>query len=108
MTRTARHGEAAPMEGFQRPDYVVLPDEAVVPPANLIAPAPNCFTHELARPEPFYYAPPHAGGARPNGEFPAGAKVVLLAHDGDEFCRVADGRGLYVVTRFAALKPVSK
>ena len=93
------------MEGFKRPDAVVLPDEAMVPPANLIRPAPNRFTHVLPRAEPFHFAEHPAGGARPDGELPAGTKVVLLLHDGGPTCRVVDGRGLYVQVRFAALEP---
>lgn len=94
------------MEGFIRPDPVVLPESAVVPDQNIIAPSPNQFTHELIRPEPFYFEGPQHGRP-PDGEFPAGHRVVLLFHDGGPFCRVADGRGLYVGLRCDALKRVT-
>ncbi len=35
------------MEGFMRPDAVVLGDNAMVANMNVISPAPNQFTHEL-------------------------------------------------------------
>jgi len=77
-----------------------------VPDENIIRPAPNRFTHELARAQPFYFDESRRGGA-PDGEFPAGTRVVLLVHDdGDSFCRVADGRGLYVEVEYDALKSV--
>lgn len=94
------------MEGFIRPDAVVLPESAVVPDKNIITPAPNQFTHELTRPQPFYF-----GGAQqgrpPDGELPEGAKVVLLLHDGGSYCRVADRRGLYVEVAYDSLLPAS-
>ena len=40
----------------------------------------------------------------PDGEFPAGAKVVLLLYDGGVTCRVADDRGLYVETEYDSLR----
>lgn len=94
------------MKGFVRPDAVVLPESAVVPDKNIIRPAPNRFTHELARAQPFYYDESSRGCA-PDGELPAGTRVVLLVHDeGDPFCRVADGRGLYVEVEYKSLKPL--
>src|SRR5215208_4211211 len=89
------------MDGFLRPDPVVLPDDALVPPRHLISPAPNQFTHELTRPQAFSF---DAGGATPAGELPAGTKVVLLVHDGGRDCRVVDGRGLYVRVAYDALR----
>ncbi len=83
------------MEGFIRPDWTILPEEAAVPDRNLIAPAPNQFTHRLMRPQPFYFSAAQEGKP-PNGEFPAGTKVVLLVYDGGTTCRVVDGQGLYV------------
>lgn len=93
------------MEGFIRPDAVVLPESAVVPDKNIITPAPNQFTHELTRPQPFYFdgAPQ---GRPPDGELTEGAKVVLLVHDGGSYCRVSDGRGLYVEIEYDALKRI--
>lgn len=93
------------MEGFIRPDAVVLPESAVVPDKNIITPAPNQFTHELTRPQPFYFDGAQQG--RPSdGELPEGAKVVLLLHDGGSYCRVADERGLYVEIEHDALKRI--
>lgn len=92
------------MRGFVRPDPVVLPESAVVPARNVIRPAPNQFTHELTRPAPFYFDGAQQGGP-PDGELPAGTKVVLLVrHDDDTRCRVADARALYVEVEFDALR----
>ena len=94
------------MKGFVRPDAVVLPESAVVPDKNIIRPAPNQFTHELARAQPFYFDESRRGGP-PDGELPEGTRVVLLVHDeGAPFCHVVDGRGLYVGIEYDALKRV--
>lgn len=93
------------MKGFVRPDAVVLPESAMVPDENIIKPAPNQFTHELTRPQPFHFGVVDEGRP-PNGEFPAGTLVVLLFHDGGPRCRVADARGLYVEVDYEALQPI--
>ena len=94
---------AAQAEGFVRPEAAVLAEKALVPARNLIAPAPNQFTHELIRTQPYYFAGAQPGMA-PDGEFAAGTKVVLLLHDGGATCRVADDRGLYVETEYGSLR----
>ena len=94
---------AAQAEGFVRPEAEVLAEKALVPGRNLIAPAPNQFTHEVARAQPYYFTGAQPGMA-PDGEFSAGAKVVLLLYDGGVYCRVADGRGLYVETEYDSLR----
>ena len=43
------------MGEVSRPKPEVLPASALIPTSNLIAPAPNQFTHEIARKAPFYY-----------------------------------------------------
>ena len=91
------------VEGFVRPRAVVLPENATVPARNLIVPAPNQFTHELTRPQPFSFAGAEQA-ASPDGEFPAGTKVVLLVYDGGRYCRVADGQGLYVEIEHDSLR----
>lgn len=95
-----------PQSGFQRPEASILPAEALVPGANLISPAPNQFTHELTRAQPFYYA-----GAReeasPDGELPAATPVTLLVYDGGDYCRVVDGQGLYVEIAYDSLRTLS-
>jgi hypothetical protein len=91
------------MEGFTRPDAVVLPESAMIPDQNLISPAPNQFTHELIRPQPYYFTGAQRAVA-PDGQFLAGTKVVLLVYDGGTYCRVADGQGLYVEIEFDSLK----
>jgi hypothetical protein len=91
------------MEGFLRPEARVLPENAIVPEQNLISPAPNQFTHELTRSQPYYFAEMQQGSP-PDGEFPAGTKVVLLVYHGGAACRVADGQGLYVATEYDGLK----
>ncbi|HEV2859664.1 MAG TPA: hypothetical protein VGX48_01505 [Pyrinomonadaceae bacterium] len=88
------------MEGFTRPEAEVLDEGSLVPGANLISPPPNQFTHVLARAQPYYYG----RGRRPDGEFPEGTKVVLMTYEGGARCRVADGRGLYVETKYDGLK----
>jgi hypothetical protein len=93
------------MGHFIRPKAVVLPDEALVPARNLISPPPNQFTHRLSRAAPYYYAGAQQA-ARPDGELPADTKVVLLVHDGGRYCRVVDGRGLYVETEYESLEPL--
>ena len=98
---------AAPAEGFIRPETEVLAAKALVPCRNLIAPAPNQFTHEVARAQPYYFTGAQPGMA-PDGEFSAGAKVVLLLHDGGVYCRVADGRGLYVETEYESLRKLPR
>ncbi|MDZ7359978.1 MAG: hypothetical protein ONB46_04525 [candidate division KSB1 bacterium] len=91
------------MEGFLRPAAAVLAEEAIVPPENLISPAPNQFTHELKHDTPYYFTgSPRA--KRPDGHFAAGTKVTLLVYDGGDFCRVVDGQGLYVEIAYDALQ----
>ena len=90
--------------GMQRPKATVLPDSALVPPHCTISPTPNQFTHEVKERQPFYFSYKDPD-TTPNGEFEAGAKVVLLVHHGGPMCRVVDGRGLYVETSFAGLRP---
>ncbi len=91
------------MEGFMRPDAVVLGDNAMVAKMNVISPAPNQFTHELTQPQPFYFAGAQQASA-PDGQFPAGTKVVLLVYEGGKYCRVANGQGLYVEIPYGNLK----
>jgi hypothetical protein len=91
------------MEGFLRPEAIVLDENAIVPEENLIVPPPNQFTHELVRAQPFYFAEAQEGDS-PSGHFPVGTKLVLLRHDGGDHCRVVDGRGLHVATRHDGLR----
>lgn len=89
-------------EGFLRPPVTVAAESAVVPPQNLIVPAPNQFTHTVMRNQPFFFGAAGEGKAA-DGELPAGTAVVLLVYDGGRACRVADGRGLYVEIEYDAL-----
>jgi hypothetical protein len=98
---------SAQAEGFARPEAEVLTEKALIPGQNLIAPAPNQFTHEVARAQPYYFTGAQSGMA-PDGEFPAGAKVVLLHYAGGAYCRVADGRGLYVETEYDSLRKLRR
>ena len=91
------------MKGFVRPKATILDEHALVPGENLITPAPNQFTHELPHAQPYYFTGAQQGRP-PDGELPAGAKVVLLAYDGGSYCRVADERGLYVELEYQSLK----
>ncbi len=83
----------------------VLPKSALVPERNLLQLPPNQCTHAVKAEQPYYYAGPHQT-APPEGNFPAGTKVVVLSRDSGPFCHVADGRGLYVVTEFDGLEPI--
>jgi hypothetical protein len=85
-----------------RPDPVVLSEGAVVPDANLIDPAPNRFTHELARDEPYRFDV-HPRRPKPDGVLAAGTPVAVLV-EGPETCRVATGSGLYVDVPAGALR----
>ena len=96
---------ATAMEGFLRPPVEVLPQNAVVPDRNLIVPAPNTFTHTLASDQPFSYTTLDRT-AVPDGELAAGTPVVLMVYDGGRFCRVVDGRGLYVEIEHKSLEPL--
>lgn len=85
-----------------RPKRSVLPASALIPAANVLQPPPNRFTHKVAAPQPYWFALP-PDEAHADGLFEAGTPVVLLHHDGGVLCRVADGRGLYVLTRLDGL-----
>lgn len=93
------------MEGMKRPEAIVLPDSSLIPSDCVISPPPNQFTHEVVGSQPFY-ASHAAPGEPPTGQFEAGAKVVLLYHDGGELCRVVDAAGRYVGTRFDGLRKI--
>jgi hypothetical protein len=84
-----------------RPKAVVLNETALVPQARLIKPPPNQFTHELQRPQPYYYD--RAAGTA-DGEFASGTHVVLMVYEGGPYCRVVDSQGLYVVTAYSGLR----
>jgi hypothetical protein len=91
------------MKGMTRPKAVILDQHAIVPDHNIISPAPNQFTHKLTESEPYYFHEAQQG-TEPDGEFAEGTKVALLWYDGGEYCRVADGQGLYVEIAHAGLK----
>ena len=91
------------MEGVKRPEVVILPEGAVLPRTSLISPAPNQFTHEVTRSQPFFTSN-GPGEALPTGAFEPGTKVNLLVSDDGEMCRVVDARGLYVLTACAGLR----
>ena len=86
-----------------RPAAAVLGKKALVPVANLVRPAPNRFTHELTVDEPYWFDLPGRDPVQPDGVLRAGMPVVLLV-EGDDRCRVIDGRGLYVEVRRASLR----
>jgi len=90
-----------------RPPIVVLGKSSLIPDKNLIFPAPNQFTHEVTRQQPFYFTGAQQAAA-PDGQFQVGTKVVLLVYDGGSCCRVADGQGLYVETAFDTLKKIKR
>ena len=84
-----------------RPDVQVLPDEALVPDANVIRPPPNRFTHKLLIDEPYCFERSARTGES-DGALAAGTPVVVLI-EGPDRCRVVDGRGLYVEVSRASL-----
>jgi hypothetical protein len=83
----------------------VLEESAVIPTRNLINPSPNFFTHSVIDDQPFWFEQRDSMHASA-GTLNAGTKVTLLRYDGDLFCYVAVGNGLYVVTAFAGLKAI--
>jgi len=85
-----------------RPEIVVLGEEALVPPTNVVRPAPTRFTHELVVDEP-YHLDRSDRAPEPDGVMSAGTRVVLL-QQGHDHCRVADGSGLSVKVRRASLR----
>ena len=95
------------MDRMTRPKAEVLPDSALVPEANLLDAPPAHFTHEVVRKQPYFYSSP-IQDAPPDGSYPAGAKVLLLTHDGGPMCRVADARGVCAMTAFSGLRPLPK
>jgi hypothetical protein len=102
----ARHPGDRPDAGVvQRPDAVVLGEEALVPERNVVRPPPNRFTHELLVDEPYRLDRPERTD-EPDGVLPARTQVVLLV-EGPDRCRVVDGSGLYVEVRRASLRELS-
>jgi len=93
------------MEGFLRPESVILPEGSCVPPSNLIVPPPNQFTHQALRKLPYIFA--RAGAEkRADGSIPAGTKLALLRHESGGRCWVADEQGLYVEVDSQGVKPI--
>jgi hypothetical protein len=88
-----------------RPEFVVVPDDALVPDANVIRPAPSRYTHELIDDEPYHFDRARSSG-QPDGILPAGTPVLLLV-EGDELCRVAAATGLCVDVRCTNLRALS-
>ncbi len=86
-----------------RPEAVVLGEEALVPASNLVQPPPNRFTHELVVDEPYWFDRPGRGHRRPDGVLRAGTPVAVLV-EGEDRCRVVDGRGAYVEVRRSSLR----
>jgi hypothetical protein len=84
-----------------RPKSVVLGDATLIPEHRLITPPPDQFTHEVQHAQPYYY---EQTSGPPDGQFTAGARVVLMRYEGGAYCRVVDSRGLYVGTAFAGLR----
>lgn len=85
------------MGEFTRPKMEVLPDSALVTEGK--------FTHQVTHPQPYYLRKPRKNSP-PAGEFGVGEKLRVLAHEGGEFCRATDARGLMVYTAFATLAPL--
>ncbi|MFC1835092.1 hypothetical protein ACFL2Q_10190 [Thermodesulfobacteriota bacterium] len=90
------------MDGFIRPEPEILHESALVPEGNFISPPPNQFTHEVIRTLPYYYASMREDKS-PDGQLPAGRRVVLLVYEGGTHCRVVDEKGLYVEIEYGGL-----
>ena len=90
-------------EEFVRPEAIVLDEQAIVPDRNLISPAPNQFTHQVKRDQPYYFDDAAHGGP-PAGQLSADA-AVLLVHRRGNACWVIDSRGLFVRTACDGLTP---
>jgi hypothetical protein len=101
IRRSQRHGGKSGR--VLRPKATVLKPSALIPADNLIKPPPTRFTHELIQSQPYYYK---RGSSEPDGTFAAGTRVLLLEHDGGEYCRVADAQGLCVETACLGLRPL--
>ena len=84
------------MDHMIRPKMTVLPDSVLLP---------KHLTHKVIRKQPYYYSGPQPGKP-PDGSFRAGTKVQLLEHDGGPMCRVADKKGVSVMTAFDGLLPL--
>jgi len=85
-----------------RPKANVLPDAALVPPANL-KPPPKRFTHQVVAEQPFHFAEAQADAA-PDGHFAPGTRLLLLSHGSGPLCTVQDAQGLCAVTALAGLR----
>jgi hypothetical protein len=83
------------MQGFLRPESIVLPEGAAIPSPNVITPPPNHFTHEAQRETPYFFHDA-AANQKPDGFLPAGDRVTILRCEDGGRCRVVDERGLYV------------
>jgi hypothetical protein len=88
------------MAEFLRPKTETLPESALIPEGNLVAP-PTRVTHEVTRPEPYYYRGMTSEG--PDGTFHAGTRVLLVREAGGR-CRVVDEQGLSVEVACESLR----
>ncbi len=86
------------MDRMIRPKMTVLPASALLP---------KHLTHKVIKKQPYYYNDPQQGKP-PDGTFRAGTKVRLLEHDGGPMCRVADKKGVCVMTAFDGLLLISE
>ena len=93
------------MEKMIKTEPVVLAESSMVPDNALIEPPPNQFTHELTQQQSYYFTGAHQSSP-PDGEFPAGTKVVLMVYHGGGYCRVIDEQGLYVETDYKGLRKI--
>jgi hypothetical protein len=92
------------MENVIRPQMITMEESALIPPQNLIRPAPNQFTHTLKRPQAYRFD--QSPNAQVDGELAKGTRVVLLFHEDGPLCRVANEEGLYVEIEFDSLKKI--
>jgi hypothetical protein len=93
------------MDRIKRPAVTILSDRSLIPPANLIAPPPNRFSHATTRAQPYFWSE-EALDEPPAGTFEADLRVLLLRDDG-RYARVVDEHGLYVLVELAGLSPIS-
>jgi hypothetical protein len=101
--REDKRAAAASAGRMIRPKAVVLGEAALVPSGSRVKPPPNQFTHVVTRRQPFFFGDTDRP---PDGEFAAGARIVLMVFEGGPTCRVIDEQGLYVQTAYEGLRPL--
>jgi len=88
------------MKGILPTKPKVLPEQALVPAENVVAP-PERLTHRIKARTPFRYK---ATAGKPDGHLVAGTRVAIESKARGVRCCVVDERGLRVTVASAALE----